>query len=211
MQLVVERLTALKLADKPDHEQFFIENRDCLVKANGIYELFITMNSYWNYLSYDLLAYLIKGFSVQEVKEEMEKYKIDLQQFLDNTPIKVFCKAQEKRRRVEPPDGFTELVAKFKWPDTTMLSKVEEFRQEFVCHYNLYKCALLINQIIPGSFLVVWFIPDSVVDRLSSEVDEKLLTRFAVSSLEIGGRPVYLKQKPEQVFFILIINASVSK
>ena len=211
MQLVVERLTALKAADMPDHEQFFNENRDPLFNINSIFKLFGKMNSYWNYLSYDLLAHLIKEFSVEKVKKEMEKYKIDLQHFLDDTPIKVFCKAQEKKRRVEPPDGFTEMVAKFKWPDNTMLSKVEEFRQEYVCSYNLYKCALLINQIITGSFTVVWFIPDSVVDRLSSEVDKKLLTRFSVSSLEIGGRPVYLKQKLEEVFFIFIINASVSK
>ena len=199
----MERLTALKIADMPDHEQFFNENRDRLFKANGIYELFGKMNSYWNYLSYDLLAHLIKEFSVQEVKGEMEKYKIDLQQFLDETPIKVFCKAQEKKRRVDPPDGFTEMVTKFTWPDNTMLSKVEEFRQQYVCSYNLYKCALLFNQINIGSFTVVWFIPDPVVDRLSSEVDEKLLTRFSVSSLEIGGRPVYLKQKPGKVIFYI--------
>ena len=211
MQLVVRRLTALKIADISDHEQFFNENMDHLFNINSIYELFVKLNFYWNYLSYDLLAHLINKFSMEKVKEEMEKYKIDLQQFLDETPIKVFCKAQKKKRRVEPPDGFTEMVAKFKWPDNTMLSNVEEFRQEFACSYNLYKCALLINQIITGSFTVVWFIPDSVVDRLSSEVDEKLLTRFAVSSLEIGGRPVYLQQKSDEVICILIINASVSK
>ena len=210
MQLVVEHLTGLKAADMPDHEQFFNENTDRLFKYNSIYELFGKLNSYWNYLSYDLLAHLIKEFSVEKVKEEMEKYKIDLQQFLDETPIKVFCEAQEKKRRVEPPTGFEKLVTKFTWPDNTMLSKVEEFRQEYVCSYNLYKCALLINQINIGCFLVVWFIPGSVVDRLSSEVDEKLLSRFAVSSLEIGGRSIYLKQKPEKVIYLFIINSSVS-
>ena len=217
MQLVAERLTALKAADMPDHKVFLKKNIDHLFNINSTFKLFGMMNTYWNYLSYHLLAHLIKEFSVEKVKQEMEKYKVDLQQFLDETPIKVFCKAQEKKRRVKPPKGFTEMVSKFIWPDNATLSKVEEFRQQYICSYNLHECALLLNQINIGSFLVVWFIPDSVVDRLSSEVDEKLLTRFVVSSLEIGGRPVYLKQKPEKVIFyiyiyifiIIIINASV--
>ena len=206
MKLVVECLTELKATDMPDHEVFLKENIRDLYKADGIFELFGMMSTYWNYLSYHLLAHLIKEFSLQEVKRDLEKYEIDLQQFLDETPIKVFCKAQEKKRRVKPPDGFEEMVTKFVWPENTTLSKVEEFRQQYVCSYNLQNCALLLNQIDTGSFSVVWFIPGSVVDRLSSEVDEKLLTRFAVSSLEIGGRPVYLKQKTEEVRFLLSVS-----
>ena len=102
------------------------------------------------------------------------------------------------------------MVTKFTWPVNTTLSKVEEFRQQYVCSTNLQNCALLLNQINIGSFTVVWFIPDSVVDRLSREVDEKLFTRFAVSSLEIGGTSVYLKQKPEKVhFYYLFLNNGI--
>ena len=94
MKLVVECLTELKATDMPDHKVFLKENICDLYKANGIFELFGMMSIYWNYLSYHLLAHLIMEFSVQEVKEEMDKYKIDLRQFLDETPIKVFCEAQ---------------------------------------------------------------------------------------------------------------------
>ena len=201
VKIVVERLTELKATDMPDHEVFLKENIRDLFKVDGIFELFGMMSTYWNYLSYHLLAHLIKEFSVQEVKGEMEKYKVDLQQFLEETPIKVFCEAQEKKRRVKPPEGFQEMVTNFSWPENTTLSKVEEFRQQYVCSYNLQNCALLLNQINIGSFTVTWFIPDSVVERLTTKVDEKLLTKFLVSSLEIGGRSVYLKQKPEEVIF----------
>ena len=201
VKLIVERLTGLKAAEMPDHEAFFSENMDHLFKANGIFELFGKMNMYWNYLSYNLLAHLIKVFGIVEVEGKMEKYKIDLQQFLDDTPINVFCKAQEKKRMVKPPDGFEEMVVKFEWPENITVSIVEEFRQQYAHTYNLYKCSLLVNQIKNGSFIVAWFIPCSVVDRLSREVDEKLLAQFAVSSLEIGRRSVYLNPKPDEVIF----------
>ena len=197
-KVVVERLTALKAAIKPDHEAFFSENMDNL-KSNGIFELFAKMNMYWNYLSYNLLAHLIKVFGIVAVEGKMEKYKIDLQQFLDDTPINVFCKAQEMELVVEPPDGFDKIIVKFVWPEDITMSIVEKFRQKYARSYNLYKYSLLVNQIKNGSFIVVWFIPCSVVDRLSREVDVKLLAQFAVSSLEIGKRLLYLNPKPDEV------------
>ena len=205
VKLVVERLTELRASDMPNHKVFLKENLYDLFRADGIIELFGMMNTYWNYLSYQLLAHLIKEFGVEEVKEGMKKYKIDLRQFLEETPIKLFCEAQSQVW-VHPPKGFQEMAVKFSWTENTMLSKVEEFRQKYVCNYNLRECALLLIQITIGSFTVAWFIPDSVVDRLSSEVDDKFLTNFAVSSLEIGGRSVYLKQKPEEVRFLLFVS-----
>ena len=228
----MEHLTELKVSDMPDHKLFLNKNIRDLYKANSISELFAMMSTYWNYLSYHLLAHLIEVYSMeelkeemdmqflvetpieahlikksgmQELKEEMEKYKIDLQQFLEETLIKVFYKAQ-KKRWLKPPNGFKAMVTKFDWPENITLSKVEEFRQQYVSSNNLLDCALLLIQIKLGSFTVVWFIPLSVVERLSREVDEKLLMRFSVSSMEIGGRLLYLKQKPEEVRFLLSVS-----
>ena len=201
MKEIVEDLCALNADEMPDHKVFLKENMRHLFEASGIFELFGEMNMYWNYLSYDLLAHLIEVFGTVEVKGEMEEYKSDLEQFRDETPIKVFCKAQEKKRMMNPPDGFEEMVTKFTWPENVTLSKVEEFRQAYICNYNLLNCTLLLNQINIGSFSVVWFIARTVVDRLSKELDEKLLTQFAVSSLEIGKRSLYLNPKPDEVIF----------
>ena len=204
-KLVVKCLTELQASDMPNHKVFLKENLYDLFRADGIIELFGMMNTYWNYLSYQLLAHLIKEFGVEEVKEGMKKYQIDLRQFLEETPINVFCEAQNQLL-VHPPKGFQEMAVKFSWRENTTLSKVEEFRQKYVCNYNLHECALLLIQITIGSFTVAWFIPDSVVERLSREVDDKFLTSFSVSSLEIGGRSVYFKQKPEEVTFLLSVS-----
>ena len=201
MKEIAGDLCALKAHTMLNHKVFLKENKHHLFKASGIFELFGELDLYWNYQSYDLLEHLIEVFSIVEVKGEMEEYKSDMEQFRDETPIKVFCKAQGIKCMMKPPDGFEKMVTKFSWQDNVTLSKVEDFRQMFMCNYNLLNCALLLNQINIGSFSVVWFIARTVVNRLSKEVDEKLLAQFAVSSLEIGKRLLYLNLKPDEVIF----------
>ena len=68
---------------------------------------------------------------MEEVKKGMKKYKINLWQFLEETPIKVFCEAQSQVW-VHPPKGFQEMAIKFSWTENTTLSKVEEFLRKYV-------------------------------------------------------------------------------
>ena len=44
---------------------------------------------------------------MEEVKEEMQKYKSDLKQFMLDTPLDVLCKTQ-KRGAVKLPPGFNQ-------------------------------------------------------------------------------------------------------
>ena len=190
---VVECLTNLPADDMPEHKVFLKEHIDDLFQAESLKKLFALINlHYWNYLAYHLLEHLIKEFSVKVVKREMEKYKRDLHQFLWVTPLDMFCQAQ-KKRKVTPPPGFKELVVEFPWPRSVTLGVVEDFRQQYVCHYNLRECAIMLRTILHGSFIVVWYIPESIVDHLKKKVAEDILSEYAVSRLEIAGACVYKK------------------
>ena len=91
------------------------------------------------------------------------------------------------------------MVAEFEWPESVTLEVVEEFREEYASQYNLRECAMMIAQVRSGSFIITWFIPESVADKLKAKVPRAILKKFSVSRLEIDGVCVYRPRQPQQV------------
>ena len=191
---VADALTSLPADDVDEHKQFLESHIRDLYQATDHSELFGIMNFNWNYLSYQLLDHLIQEFELNEVKGVMEAYKNDLQQFRKNTPLTRFCQTQTKRKlRLDPE--FREMVAEFNWPDDVTLEVVEQFRQEYACHYSLRNFAMMCAQIHPGSFIVSWFIPESIVEKLRANVPRVVLREHSVTNLKIDGKCVYSSLK----------------
>ena len=120
----------------------------------------------------------------------MEVYKSDLQKFRQETPLGLFCRCQKRRRMIISED-FQEVVAEFDWPHEVTLDIVEQFRQEYAYHYRLRECALMLAKIILGSFVVTWFIPQSILKKLREDIPITLLKQYTVIKLEIAGTKVY--------------------
>ena len=202
VQLVADVLTSLPADDVDEHKQFLETHVSALFKAVNHSELFGTMNFHWNYLNYPLLDHLIRKFELEEVKSEMEGYKVDLQQFREKTPLTLFCKTQ-KKRRIKPSQEFQEVVAEFDWPEDVTLEVVEQFRQEYACHYSLRECAMMLAVVRPGSFIITWFIPESIVEKLKAKIPRGIIKKYTVTKLEVAGVCVYRLRKP-QVSTILL-------
>ena len=169
-----------------------------LFRAVNIAEQFGTMNFHWSYLDPSLLDHLVKKFDLEKVKGEMETYKSDLGQFRRKTPLTLFCRAQ-KRKRVRLSPDFQEVVAEFDWPNDVTLEVVEQFRQEYADHYGLREFAMMVAQVRPGCFIVTWFVPESVVEKLKGKVPRAILKKHSVTKLEIAGTCVYRLRKPQEV------------
>ena len=194
---VADALTALPADDLEEHKQFLESHVTALFKAANHSVLFGTMNFHWNYLNYPLLDHLIRKFDLKEVKGEMKAYKNDIQQFRLKTPLTLFCRTQ-KRRHIKPPSDFKEMVAEFDWPDDVTLEVVEQFRQEYACHYGLRECAMMLAVVRKNCFIVTWFIPESIVEKLKENVPRDILKKHLVTRLEIAGTCVYQICKQQQ-------------
>ena len=195
---VADALTSLS-ADEDDNHKIFLESHvSILFKASDLSELFGTMNFHWNYLNPSLLDHLVHKFNLDEVKAQMESYKSDLLQFRMNTSLILFCQAQ-KRKRIKLSPEFQEAVAEFDWPENVTLEVVEQFRQEYASHYNLRECAMMIAAVSPGSFVITWFIPESVMNKLKDGVPRAILKKYSVTKLEIAGACVYRSRKLKEV------------
>ena len=192
---VADALMDLPVDDMEEHKQFLESHLSVLYQAHDQSELFGALSFNMNYLSYQLLEYLVCEFGL-EVKEEMERYKSDLRRFRESTPLLLFCRAQRKRY-VEPPSRFVEVVAKFEWPKDVTLEVVEQFRQEYACHYNLRECSMMLAEIRPGSFVIAWFVPDCIVATLMANLPEGVLEKYATAELLVAGKLVYTTDEPK--------------
>ena len=197
---VAEALTSLSPDDDERHKIFTESHVTVLYRAANISEQFGTMNFHWNYLDPSLLEHLVKEFHLEQVKDRMEVYKSALQQFRKKTPLRIFCQTQRKKKKTFHKD-FGEMVAEFDWPEKekVTLEDVEQFRQEYVSEYSLHECAMMIAQIRSGSYIITWFIPESVTEKLKANVPREILKKFYVTKLEIAGACVYRSRKAQKV------------
>ena len=195
---VADVLTSLSPDDDKRNKIFTESHITILYRAANISEQFGTMNFHWNYLDPSLLEHLVKKFNLEKIKDKMERYKSDLQQFRKKTPLILFCQAQ-KRKRIKPQENFKELVAEFDWPEDVTLEDVEQFRQEYASEYNLHKCAMMIAEIRDCSYIITWFIPESIVKKLKTEIPKNILKEYSVTKLVIAGICVYYPHKTQKV------------
>ena len=195
---VVDALTDLPADDIDEHKHFLESHVSVYYQANDHAELIGQLSFHMNYLSYHLLDYLGNEFDLVEVKEKMTIYKSDLQQFRKKTPLALFCRTQ-KRKRIKPTAEFREMVAEFEWSENVTLEDVEQFRQVYTTHHNLRECAMMIAQIHSGSYIITWFIPESVIEKLKAKVPREILKNYCVTKLQIDGACVYRSRKAQRV------------
>ena len=187
---VVNVLTSLSPDEDDQHKMFLESHVRELCAAADHFELFITMNFHWNYLDPSLLEHLVKEFELEEVTGQIQTYKENLEQFRMKTLLTIFCQTQ-KRKRIRPLGDFQEMVAVFDWPENVTLEDVEQFRQEYASHYNLQQCAMMIAHICPGSFIITWFIPESITDKLRDNTPTMIFKKYCVKKIDIAGTVVY--------------------
>ena len=195
---VVDALTDLPADEIDEHKHFLESHLSVCYQANDHAELIGQLSFHMNYLSYQLLDYLGNEFDLVEVKAKMMIYKSDLQQFRKKTPLALFYRTQ-KRKVFDPPQGFRKAVIHFDWRNGITLEDVEEFREKYATHYNLRECAMMIAQIRSGSYIITWFIPESVVEKLKAKVPREILKKYCVTKLEIAGACVYRSRKAQKV------------
>ena len=195
---VADVLTSLSPDFDEQHKLFTGSHVTALYRAANISEQFGIMNPHWNYLDPSLLEHLVKKFRLEVMKQQIEGYKSDLQQFRKKTPLNIFCQTQRRKRR-RPQEDFEKMVAEFDWPENVTLEDVEQFRQEYASEYSLHECAMMIAQIRSGSYIITWFIPESVVEKLKAKVPREILKKYCITKLVIAGACVYRSRKPQKV------------
>ena len=192
---VTYALISLTLDEEGHHRLFTKKNKSDLFNAANISAQLRTIKSRWNYLDPSLLEHLLEHLTMlnlTEVKDELEAYKSDLQEFRMLTTLTMFCQTQ-RVRHIKPPRNFLNIVAHFEWRENTTLEEVEEFRREYAHHYNLYKYAMMLYR--PGSVSVTWLIPKSIEEKLKKNVPKDIFEKYFITKMEIAATCIYEAQE----------------
>ena len=187
---VVDTLTSLSPDDDEYHQQFLEGHIEKLYAASSNTVLFGTMNFHWNYLDPSLLDHLVTELELVEVKPDMTTYQSELQQFRMKTPLNLFHQTQKKKKVKLSPE-FKEMVAEFELPNDVSLEVLEQFRQEYASHYKLHEFAMMVADARSGSFIITWFIPESIAEKLKGKVPVQILRKYSITTLTVAGVCVY--------------------
>ena len=186
---VVDALTSVS-PDGNDNHKVFEKDLEKLYTAADNSVRFGRLNFHWSYLDPSLLSRLVKELELKDVKEKMEEYDLDLQRFREQTPLSLFCWTQT-RKRIKISNEFRKIVAEFYWPNNDPLKVVEEFQQEYTSHNKLHEFCMMVADARSGSFIITWFIPESIAERLKGKVPVQILRKYLVTNPTVAGVYVY--------------------
>ena len=177
--------------DDDECHKMFLESRiKVFATAVNNSEVFFTMDFHWNYLDPSLLNHLVTELELVEVKPDMTTYQSELQQFRMKTPLNLFHQTQKKKKIKLSPE-FKEMVAEFKLPNDVSLEVLEQFRQEYASHYKVHEFAMMVADVRSGCFIITWFIPESVTEKLKGNVPVQILRKYLVTTLTVATVCVY--------------------
>ena len=206
-------ISILPIMIKGEHKKFLLDNLPQLCNARNIDEALCLLNLYMDYLNYSLLEHIITKHGNTVLQQKMVEYVADLQSFRRRTPLHVFCKIQPWRYTEIPPYFKSLVLKQGKATPTSTLEDIEYFRQQFARQYSLSDITLMVASITPGSVVITWLIPSSIVDEVKKEItngNAEFFRENEVTQVTVDGTTLYEVPQPASgkvVVFLLQVGA----
>ena len=159
---LVQKITLLPANIRLLHRDFIKNNIEYFARKREISDIFVLLNTYWNYLNSDILERIIIKLSIN-VLERLQSFKMEQENFINHTTVKEFCEAVRiSNLQIEPPSGFIEVISTHSWDDTIYLREVDEFRRNLAVEikHSIYEVAVLVARIKIGSVMIMVFVPE---------------------------------------------------
>ena len=190
-------LTRLPFKYRDDHIEFVMQQTRRFLDAKTIQEIFAYLDSYWSYLSTDLLEYILDELGDEESKQKLKHLNEEVAEFRKMTPLNVYWRIEEIDPASKPiPEDLLQLVTVHK-PESlsgkSTLDEVEEFRKQFATTFTIYKVALCVSKISPGSVRIVWLVPPSVAPLLHTDIQlhPEKLEKLGLISATLCSSTIY--------------------
>ena len=157
------------------------EHKEEIKKAQSISEMFVILDSYWNYLTYDVLEYIIQHCGTDDDEENLKCY---------NEKLDKFCK-----RRIVELSGNTlnpkqkKLTVKLNFREDSTGKDLLQIRGRIAEILNVNVAVLFLMSMDEGCVQLTFLIPKFVAEEifpLSDEQTSALSKDVSVISLECG-------------------------
>ena len=175
---------------KEEHKLFMKDSKEIILEAKEANDVFVHFNTYWNYLNYNLLEYLVEEYGSHEIKEMMSKFVQELDHFMEITTMADFMLYYRKKAI---PSHFKSMITHHKLDSCqTMLLTVMNFRKSFCDHLSLHQFSTIIEGFEEGSVKIVWHISSHVVEHICANLRnpkgiDMILKQYSVMEILING------------------------
>ena len=162
------------------------EHKEEICRAGSISEIFIILNTYWNYLTYEILEYIIELYGTSDDAERLKNY---------NKKLYKFCKRRIFELPPESSNGNTLSPKQERFRVKLNLRKDITYQQLLVIRGRIAKilkirlATLVLSRVDEGCVQLTFLIPKFVTQEifpLSCEQTSALRKDVSVIRLECG-------------------------
>ena len=180
-------VTTLPLSKKYQHLHFLKREKDAIMNAENVSEVFDILDPYWNYVDYDFLKYIIKEFGTRELREEIRTYITELEKFEKKTSVQDYNLATLNQRNV--PAYFRRVtVTQLKDPARCSLFEVRQFKNDIVNQSTLNGYAVFLESVSCSSVEITLAFPPEAYKELSVVFDVQFMKTHKIVSKVFSDR-----------------------
>ena len=153
----------LPVRKKKQHEDFLKENWSAIGSASGMMDIWLKLSSYWDFLNYSLLEYLVEKFCDNDctLTAMMEDYKCKVKEFRCHTLlcdfINHFQDVNESLLEMNMEKLEVKLNKRF---EVCTLEDLEICKKNITQKLLLPSFVVKLHRIRPGCISITWAIPN---------------------------------------------------
>ena len=153
--------------------------------AGTIPAIFLILNAYWNYLTYEVLEYIIKHFGDDTDKERLKDYNKDLQNFCKRRIFELPPESGNDRTVSQKQEEFT---VKLNFRKDSTCKDLLQIRGRIAKILKVNMAALVLTRVDEGCVQLTFLIPKFLAREIFPLSDEQTsaLFKLQVIRLECG-------------------------
>ena len=187
-------IITLRVSSRFKHLQFLTTERERILSAKSVDEVFMVLDDYWDYANYELLQYLVERFGESGLKKEMSEYVENLEEFEKKTTIQESESVASRNRHRKRPvhDGYefsTVNIQLHKNPKVCTLYEARQAAESVAKKACLEPYVMRQRKVSCHSVQISLVFPRSALELILVALDEEFLETHQIISVTIDNKP----------------------
>ena len=195
-------LTTLPVSQRFQHLHFLRKQRQRIMNAKSIDDIFEILDDFWDYTDYALLKHLVERFGEEPLKKEMSEYVAALEQFEKGTTIQerntASSSSRYPRRNINHNQFRFEYLYDFSTVDLQLhrdpavytlydARQLEESVSKRAC---LEPYAVRLQRVRPSSVTITLMCPRVALELILEALEKDFLEAHQIVSVTIDEKPL---------------------
>ena len=187
--LSILALGAYEPAPEEQVQPLLNEHRKEIKRAESIAKIFHILSAYWNYLSYEILEYIIELYGTSGDHERLKSYNAELQNFCKQRIFELPLSESCSSTGISLSLGQEEFTVKLNVREDITIEELQRIKGRIAKILHVKQAAFIIKRVNPGCVQITFLIPKFVARKvfpLSFEQISALTKDVSVIRLECG-------------------------